>query len=208
MNPVDDAVGEALIASRNPVLDAVFLAVTELGSAVVLVPLLLVVGLALGVRRGAWTPLALLGGAQLGAVAASTAGKEIVGRERPDVAPLIEVSGLAMPSGHATQAAVWLALAAVAAAWLRGREPAGVPGTGRSPSGVAYSLAAATALAVAVSRVYLGVHWFSDVVAGLALGAAWTALLVRLIGPAMRRELNAPAAPGQSAQTRARTSSP
>jgi membrane-associated phospholipid phosphatase len=212
VNPLDEAVGEALIGARTPWLDAAVLAVTELGSSVVLTPVLLAVGLALGVRRGAWSPLALLGAAQLGATALYTVGKEVVGRERPDVSPLVEVSGLAMPSGHATQAAaVWLALAAVAVAWLRGREPVGAAPGGASPATVAYGMAGAVAMTVAVSRVYLGVHWFSDVVAGLLLGAAWTGLLLRLTGPALRRELALPTPstrPAQSAETSARTSSP
>jgi membrane-associated phospholipid phosphatase len=207
MNRLDDAVGEALLGLRTPELDAVVRAVTELGSAVVLVPLVLVVGLVLGVRRDAWAPLALLGAAQLGATSLYTVGKELVGRPRPDLDPLVEASGLAMPSGHATQAAaVWLALAVVATAWLRGLEPDPLARPSRvSPAAIVYAMAVGVAVAVAVSRVYLGVHWFSDVVVGLALGAAWTALLTRLVGPAVRSGLGATA---QSAVTRERTSSP
>jgi undecaprenyl-diphosphatase len=92
--------------------------------------------------------------------------KFIVDRPRPNIAQLTGFSGSSFPSGHATTAAATFA----AAAFLVGRgRPVGV-------KMLAAGIAAAIAVAVASSRVMLGVHWFTDVLAGLALGWGWFAL--------------------------------
>lgn len=82
-----------------------------------------------------------------------------VGRERPDAARrAIPESGGSFPSGHAAGAAV---VALVGIALTRGRARVAV-GTGL----------VVFATAVAVSRVYAGVHYLSDIVAGFLLGAS------------------------------------
>jgi undecaprenyl-diphosphatase len=90
-------------------------------------------------------------------------------RQRPDVEPIVELSTYAFPSGH-TAAAAAIATALAVIAW---------PTRWRWPVVVA---AALFSLTMAWSRVYLGVHWPSDVVAGLALGLA-VALVTRLLVP-------------------------
>ena len=92
--------------------------------------------------------------------------KFIVARPRPDIDRLTGFSGSSFPSGHATTAAA--TFAAVALLVGRGR-----------PQWVKALLAGAAggiAVAVAVSRIMLGVHWFTDVLAGLAMGWAWFAV--------------------------------
>jgi undecaprenyl-diphosphatase len=89
--------------------------------------------------------------------------KVLVDRARPDIRRLTGFSGSSFPSGHAATAAATLAALAL------------VIGLGCSPhtkatlAGIASGLAAA----VACTRVLLGVHWLTDVMAGLALGWAW-----------------------------------
>jgi undecaprenyl-diphosphatase len=103
-----------------------------------------------------------------------TATKNLIERIRPtEVAPLLEVSGYSYPSGHALAAsALYLTMAIIAARHLRGRA-------------TKVLLVSATCLLVAaigVSRVYLGVHYPTDVLSGVALGTAWALLLATVIG--------------------------
>lgn len=92
--------------------------------------------------------------------------KELLDRVRPDLNPAAHLLGPSFPSGHsATAAAFW-----AATALLIGR------GRGIRAHGVLVGAAVAIAVTVACTRVLLGVHWFSDVIAGLALGWAWFAL--------------------------------
>jgi undecaprenyl-diphosphatase len=97
--------------------------------------------------------------------------KLAIARPRPDVAGhLVEAVGASFPSGHAMMSTV------VALALWRVLAPDG-GGPRRRPLAVAAAAVALLAVvAIGASRVLLGVHWPTDVLAGWALGAAWTAL--------------------------------
>jgi membrane-associated phospholipid phosphatase len=101
-----------------------------------------------------------------GQFAMSNITKVLVDRDRPDIRRLTGFSGASFPSGHATAAAATFAAMAL------------LVGRGRPQWIKAFLAAAAAAIAVGVAttRVLLGVHWLTDVVAGLALGWAWFAV--------------------------------
>ena len=101
-----------------------------------------------------------------GQIALSNVIKVIVERARPDFDRLARFAGASFPSGHSTAAAATLA----AIAMIVTRD--------RSRRARMMSAAAAVGLAVIVAgtRVMLGVHWFSDVAAGLLLGWGWFSL--------------------------------
>lgn len=118
-----------------------------------------------------------------GGAAVSVALKAVYVRPRPDiVAHLVQVDTTSFPSGHATNSAiVFLTLGTLLASTRRDRATS------------VYLVAAAIVLTllVGVSRVYLGVHWPSDVVAGWCVGAAWAAmcsLLARVLQERRRIE--------------------
>jgi membrane-associated phospholipid phosphatase len=152
-------------AQRSAALTSAARVVTWAGSAWLLVPLALACCAALvraGLRREALVLALSLGGAML----LSDLIKQLVSRPRPPIEHLQRVTGSSFPSGHATQAsAFWFSLVLVLRA----------AGASRPATRLAAGLAVALVLAVAASRVYLGVHYPSDVVAGMLLGASWTA---------------------------------
>lgn len=92
--------------------------------------------------------------------------KWIVNRARPNIHRLTGFSGSSFPSGHATTAAATFA----AVAFLIGR------GRSRRTKAILAGGSAAIAVAVATTRVLLGVHWLTDVLAGLAMGWGWFAI--------------------------------
>ena len=166
---VDRAVSAALYAGddRPGLLEAVLQVATAPGSsavrAVVLLPLLVVL-----VRRRAWRTAGwvLVAGALVGPL--TTALKELVGRPRPQFAEGgAELDSLSFPSGHASGVAT-LATIALLLAW-----------PSLSPSGRGWSVAGGVALGLLVgcTRLWLGVHFASDVVGGWVLGVGWTLLV-------------------------------
>lgn len=146
-------------------------ALTWLGSTAVLVPVLLAVGGYLVWSRRSWSTPLFVWAAFAGAVVLGEAGKVIFGRARPPAADMItRAGGYAFPSGHSVQAMTgWglLAVLAVASGTLRRR----------TRLALAWACAVVIVL-VGTSRLYLGVHWLSDVIGGFLLGAAWLSLLL------------------------------
>jgi membrane-associated phospholipid phosphatase len=103
--------------------------------------------------------------------------KLIVDRDRPAVLRLTGASGPSFPSGHAAAAAAcWAAIALVVTRT-----------SARRVRAAAAAGAAFVAGAVAASRALLGVHWLTDIVAGLVLGWGWFTLLALAFGGRLLR---------------------
>ncbi len=163
-----------LLALRNPAdptdplgppwLEELGRDVTALGSFGILTAITLSVAGYLwlrGNRRSMWLVLASVGGGQ----ALSSLAKHGFDRPRPDLVPHGMVTYTAsFPSGHSMMAAVtYLTLAALVAR---------VQPT-RALKVYVLVLATLVVLAIGISRVYLGVHWPTDVLAGWTAGAGW-----------------------------------
>ncbi|PHK94234.1 acid phosphatase [Pseudoroseomonas rhizosphaerae] len=163
-----------LLALRNPAdrsdpvgpfwLEIMMRDYTALGSHAVL---LLIGGVALGyiLMLRKWLSATLLVVSFGGGMALNSLLKLGFGRPRPDlVAHLAEVHTASFPSGHAMlSAACYLTLGTL----LAGVTPS------RRLKAYILGVAIGLALLVGSSRVYLGVHWPTDVLAGWCLGAAW-----------------------------------
>ena len=138
--------------------------VTALGSAPVLVIAVLAVFGFLALAK-AWRLAFFTLAASVSGLVASSLLKYIVDRPRPDLVPhgnLIYTTSF--PSGHSMMSAVIYLTLAVLVARLMER---------RRLKTYALGIAIALTLLVGLSRVYLGVHWPSDVLAGWAAGGAW-----------------------------------
>ena len=138
--------------------------VTALGSAPVLLIFVRAVAGALAARRQ-YHALGLLLAASAGGILLNDLMKGLFARPRPDLAlRLTDVRSLSFPSGHAMQSAIiYLTLAAFLARFVQARALK------------VYFVAFAFLLSflVGVSRVYLGVHYPSDVLAGWCAGLGW-----------------------------------
>lgn len=161
-----DAVRD-LAADRSAWLTTAAHALSLLGSGYVVFPLAAVCCALLLTRRRRVQALALALGTIGGAVI-SNVDKLLVDRPRPPVHHLERVTSPSFPSGHATQAsAVYVALLLVILALRPNRARGLVPAI----------IIGILVLGIAASRVYLGVHYPSDVAAGLGLGSGWSALV-------------------------------
>jgi undecaprenyl-diphosphatase len=152
--------------------------ITALGSATVLgLTVLAVAGFLL--LQGLWRRAVFVIAASLGGWFINNALKELFQRPRPDVVPhLREVMTMSFPSGHALQsAAIYLTLGALSMHIARHRLAKW------------YCMAVATLATalVGASRVYLGVHYPTDVLAGWLIGLSW-ALLCWMIERILERQ--------------------
>lgn len=152
--------------------------VTHLGDPLPLTVLMVVEAVVL-VRLGSRRLALFVACSRAGAVAISTTLKLVVDRARPvfDV-PVAEAHGLSFPSGHALGAAAFWSATVIAL----------LPLVRLPLRRVAVVVALAVPLLVAASRVLLGVHYLSDVVAGLVLGFGWTAVCVAVLQTWRREE--------------------
>jgi membrane-associated phospholipid phosphatase len=161
----DRTLVQALYRNADPVAVSIFTVATRLGDLLLLAAIGVVVAVALLVRRRllllvGWS-ITLTGGALL-----NNGLKELFQRVRPSLPnPFLNESGWSFPSGHAMGSLIvygmltYLFVICVGR-WIR---PVIV-------------IAVALVLCVGLSRLYLGVHFFSDVIAGYAAGSAWLAI--------------------------------
>lgn len=157
-----------LAAEREPWLTWWMRLLSVIGSGLIEIPvaLLLVFGLAVRKRKAEawWYTAAALSGWALYALA-----KLVVERPRPHVIPrLMHGAGwYSYPSGHSMLAPIIFGLGIIV--WA-------APWPSAALRKAALVLAAILALVIGFSRVYVGVHYPSDVAGGLLLGTAWSAL--------------------------------
>jgi membrane-associated phospholipid phosphatase len=164
---LDNSLAEAIHGWANPQLDAVFGFMSTVGG-VFGVPIILALAFAVLVWRHyphhAWRlVVAVAGGLIL-----NVAFKYIFQRPRPALWPHADVSGFSFPSGHATVALCLFGMLG----WL------GLRLFRPHAAGIAWAVfMAALIVLIGLSRIYLGVHYPSDVLAGYISGSFWLLML-------------------------------
>ncbi len=156
---------------RSPAVDLIVTFYTDVGGTIGMPILAAAATVALTFKRRSWTPAILIITASAGSLLMTIAGKQLIGRTRPplsDAVPPFE-SSASFPSGHSLNSVV---IAGVIAYLIILRLK-----TARSRIATA-SMATIFAATMGLSRVYLGHHWLTDVLAAWALGAAWLALVI------------------------------
>jgi undecaprenyl-diphosphatase len=158
---------------RTPVLTSVMQGITTIGGGDVLAPVGLLFGAWLWFRRSRRVAGHYLGAAVLGWGCYGLL-KWVVARPRPAVVERLDGAGWwSFPSGHAMASVIVLGLAVVLLTQKRR----------------AWAVVGLLLLLIAFSRVYLGVHYPSDVIAGLFGGMAWVGAAVALLREGTDRAL-------------------
>jgi undecaprenyl-diphosphatase len=176
-----------LLALRDPLdparligpawLQGVASDVTSLGGPAVLTFITLAIGgYLLVIRR--WGTAALVGLSVASGSLLSAGLKLAFDRPRPDLVPhAVAVASASFPSGHVMLSAVTYLTVGALLMRAQGRVGAKV---------YVFAVAVLLTVAIGISRVYLGVHWPTDVLAGWCVGAAW-ALLCWLVATSLQR---------------------
>ena len=168
----DEAVLHYLAAHRIPWLARAMLEITALGTGLVVFMIVGVAALFLWLTKHRWSAT-LLVTATLGGLILNSVLKLAFNRPRPRIIPWVTpVVSSSFPSGHSMNAAiVYLTVAWLAARLMTGR-------AGRWALMIATLL---LVLLIGASRVYLGVHYPSDVIGGYVLGIAWAAFCMAML---------------------------
>lgn len=168
---LDEPVLEAAVNSRTPASEQWVTHFTDLGGTVGMPLIAAAIVITLAVRRRSWLPVVLMLIAAAGSVLITVLGKDLTARARPPViyaVPPLETSP-SFPSGHTLNATVVLGLSAYLV--MLGRRHL------RSRILVA-SVVVVFVVAMGLSRVWLGHHWLTDVMAGWLVGLAWLAAVI------------------------------
>jgi undecaprenyl-diphosphatase len=164
----DESALRWLAARRSPGLDDIMLEITTLGDGMVLIMIVAITSVFLWVTKHHWSVYILLV-AMFGGKLLNTLLKAAFDRSRPSVVDLIDrVSSPSFPSGHAMGAFITYGTVAYLLARL---------GPTRRLRRTIWVVTALIVCAIGGSRMYLGVHYPSDVVAGFIAGLAWIAFV-------------------------------
>ena len=157
-----------LYAGDRPFLADAARLITLLGGWYFVTPLVAAVGLVVALRGRPWLGLVIFVGTSIGRMLVELQKYEL-GRMRPDQNPhLVNVYNLSFPSGHSANAMMVYVTLVLTLVEDRGRR-------------TAWLIAAfVLAFLIGLSRLVLGVHWPSDVIAGWSFGLLWSMLLVWL----------------------------
>ena len=159
------------VAHRSPDLNSAVTTFTDIGGPVGMTLLATAVIAALAITYRQWSPVVIGAVGALGSLAMTIAGKDLVGRARPPqslAVPPYEVSA-SFPSGHTLNATtlttlvVYLVLIQTTRVWQRV---------------LTVTLGVLFVLSMGLSRVFLGHHWLTDVIAGWAIGLAWAIAVI------------------------------
>lgn len=161
----DTLVGGFIRSNASDGLTHLAVFATQMGSAAFEIGLLLVIGGYFLYHLNQVWETVMLAVSLAGGWFLNTVLKEVFHRSRPDIEHLVSVGGYSFPSGHAMIATAFYGMLGYLI-WINLRQRA-------KPSWYVIVLTFVLVAAIGTSRVYLGVHFPSDVIAGFAAGGVW-----------------------------------
>ncbi len=171
LSNLDVPVLNLAVSLRTPQNVALVQFFTDLGGALKLTMITVVIVTIMVVRWRSWTPLVLMAIGASGSLLMTAVGKQLVGRARPPLeyaVPPYETSP-SFPSGHTLNSTVIASLVAYLLLLHLTSLVARI---------LSVVLAAVWFVAMGLSRVFLGYHWLTDVLVGWTLGLAWVAVVI------------------------------
>jgi undecaprenyl-diphosphatase len=174
----DDHATRVVVSWRTPALNSAMKAVTWLGSWVALLVTAAIIVVLVITRRLPVLAAVMALFAWAGEAGGVRIGKEVLRRDRPPAAIwLVHAHGWSLPSGHTATACLAFTVLALCIAMLDHRA-----------ARIGGWLAAGLAIgATAFSRVELGVHWTTDVIASVVFVACWLSAIMLSLGGRLRR---------------------
>ena len=169
LNKFDDFFSNIIVSFRSDPLTSIFIFITDLGDSWAYILLTLFLAIFFLLRKNNWRFVLQITTVSILAFVINNLLKDFYGRERPSDEHLVTVSHLSFPSGHAMSAAafygfiVYLCLRYIKNPWIK------------------YSLTIICVILIfliGISRVYLGVHYPSDVMAGFIGGFFWVTFCI------------------------------
>ncbi|WP_308636323.1 phosphatase PAP2 family protein [Paenibacillus silvisoli] len=167
----DESIISAIQGQENDTLTAIAKFFSKIGSSSIFIPAVLVIAVILFVVLKHRKELVLLLGGLLGSTLLNSLIKSIYKRARPDIHRIVEQTGFSYPSGHSMASFTFYFLIT----YLLWRH---VPRRRWRIALLIFS--AAMIVCIGLSRIYLGVHYPSDILAGYWVSALWVALCIRL----------------------------
>ena len=168
-SPIDGPVYGAVSHFAGPGLTKVVTAITHLGGPAVLVVLCAAATLLFWKKWG-WQPAAVNAGTLVAVALCNKIIKHLVERPRPALEWLVEESGFSFPSGHSSGAVAFYGLLILFVLnRMEGKKRFWISG-----------LLGLLILCIGLSRVYVGVHYASDVLAGWCEGVVWLSVISRI----------------------------
>ena len=161
---LDESITAWFVTHANPVLTAISRTVTFFGSVSFLAFASVLTGVILAIRRSYYRLLAFILAAGGGALL-NLALKHLFHRQRPVLEnPLVTLASYGFPSGHTMGATIFYGVLALIVTYSIRRWPVRV---------LVGWIAAFVIALIGLSRIYLGAHYFTDVIGAIAVGLAW-----------------------------------
>jgi membrane-associated phospholipid phosphatase len=188
----DKVISDYVISFRKDSLTKYFTFMTHVGDRYGYITVSLVLALYFFLKQRSWKFIGQTVLVLMLSTLSNVIIKEVVGRERPALEHLVTVNTLSFPSGHSMAAMAFYGFLIYLSTQLK---------IGRIVRGLVVLLLVVAILSVGISRIYLGVHFPSDVAAGFAGGLIWVAfciIIFNLIDLLRKRNMKKETAPAEN----------